>query len=75
MRQQSAPAEHNVVGDLTTLETTSRIESASGEAGDNWMSDNDGSPDTGRLLVRIDRHMRLFYFKYPQGRSRPTTGF
>lgn len=40
------------------------IESARAEPNDVWLSDNDGSRGPGRLMVRVGRRTRLFYFKY-----------
>jgi len=49
--------------------TTQRIESARARSNDVWLSDNDGSRGTGRLLVRIGHSTRLFYFRYSRDRK------
>jgi integrase len=53
--------------------TTARIECAREQAGDVWISDNDGSRGGGRLVIRIGPSgTRIFYFKYSHNK-RPHT--
>jgi hypothetical protein len=40
------------------------IERTSAKTADVWLSDDDGTRGGGRLVVRISKRTRLFYFRY-----------